>query len=240
MVRRKMVRRKMVRRKMVAGKSSRAAARPLAGLLVAAAMAACSSGTGTVGLPSPGVPAVAPDSFLVMMSTSKGDVIMKAHRDWSPAAVDRFYQLVKGDVWADARFFRGVPGFVVQWGLTGDSAVDNLWKSRPVPDEPVKVSNTRGRVSFARGGPQTRTLQVFINLADNTRLDNAVSGGIRGYPPFAEVTKGMDVVDRLESKYGEQPTQLQEEMSANGWSWLDAKFPGLDRVLHTTVTKEWR
>ncbi|MEO5509057.1 MAG: peptidylprolyl isomerase, partial [Longimicrobiales bacterium] len=114
-------------------------------------------------------------------------------------------------------------------------------KARSVPDEPVKVPNQRGRVSFARGGPQTRTLQVFINLADNSRLlDSAESGGIIGYPPFAEVTTGMEVVDRLESKYADQPTRLQGEISVKGWPWLDARFPGLDRVVGTKITKEWR
>ncbi len=208
--------------------------------LMAASTAACSTSARNAGPPVPPAPVTAPDSFLVSMTTSKGEIVMKAHRDWSPAAVDRFYALTKGDIWKDARFFRVVPGFVVQWGLTGDSAVDNLWKSRRTPDEPVKVSNVRGRVTFARGGPESRTLQVFINVADNKRLDDANAGGIVGYPPFAEVTEGMDIVDKLESKYGEQPTRMQGEISTKGWPWLDERFPGLDRILRTRVTKEWR
>jgi peptidyl-prolyl cis-trans isomerase A (cyclophilin A) len=207
------------------------------------ALAACGPAVRTTPAPAPAAPAVAltpADSFLVVIMTTKGDITLKAHRDWSPEAVSRFYDLAKGNVWKDARFFRVVPGFVVQWGLTGDSAVDNLWKSRPVPDEPVKVPNLRGRVSFARGGPQTRTLQVFINLTNNGMLDEAMAGGVRGYPPFAEVVSGMDVVDRLESKYGEQPTRMQPQISANGNAWLDSTFPGLDRIIATRITTEWR
>jgi cyclophilin family peptidyl-prolyl cis-trans isomerase len=207
--------------------------------VVAMSASACAPG-GTAG-PTPATARVAPDSFLVTVATSKGDFVAKAHRDWSPLAVDRFYELVKGSVWNDARIFRVVPQFVVQWGLTGDSAKDNAWIGRPVPDEPVKVANTKGRISFARGGPRSRTLQVFINLGDNSRsLDRVNAGGVVGYPPFAEVVSGMAVVEKLESKYGDQPTMLQQEMSEKGWSWLDAKFPGLDRIRTTRVTKEWR
>jgi cyclophilin family peptidyl-prolyl cis-trans isomerase len=207
-------------------------------LLSVIALTACSGSNPPANGPSPAK--TAPDSFLVTITTSKGDVVAKAHRDWSPAAVDRFYELVKGGVWNDARIFRVVPGFVVQWGLTGDSAKDNLWRSRPVPDEPVKVPNLRGRLSFARGGPTTRTLQVFINLVDNNRLDDMNAGGVRGYPPFAEITSGMAIVDKLESKYGEQPTGRQGEISEKGWAWTDQQFPGLDRIVRTRVTKEWR
>jgi cyclophilin family peptidyl-prolyl cis-trans isomerase len=211
------------------------------GFLGALSVSACARGGSTTGAaPSPGA-TTAPDSFLVSVMTSKGEFVAKAHRDWSPAAVDRFYELVKGGVWNEARIFRVVPQFVAQWGLTGDSAKDNVWMSRPVPDEPVKVSNTKGRISFARGGPRSRTLQVFINLSDNSSsLDRAAPAGIVGYPPFAEVVTGMNVVEKLESKYADQPTPLQQEMSQMGWAWLDAKFPGLDRIKTTRVTKEWR
>jgi peptidyl-prolyl cis-trans isomerase A (cyclophilin A) len=209
-------------------------------LVLAGAFAAAACSPGAVSGPTPPGTTIAPDSFVATISTTEGDVLITAHRDWSPAAVDRFYELVKGDVWSNARIFRVVPGFVAQWGLTGDSTTDNYWRSRRVMDEPVKVSNTRGRVSFARGGPETRTLQVFINLGNNSRLDETVAAGIRGYPPFGEVTQGMDIVDRWESKYAEQPTQLQGEISARGWGFLDERFPGLDRIVRTRVTKEWR
>lgn len=206
------------------------------------ALAACAPGTssGPAG-GAPAAPKTAPDSFLVDFTTSRGKFQVKAHRDWSPLATDRFYELVKGDVWKEARIFRSVPNFVAQWGVTGDSAKDHYWQNRPVPDEPVMVPNTKGRMSFARGGPQTRTLQVFVNLGDNSRsLDRMNAGGVVGYPPFAEVVTGMLVVENFESKYGDKPTPLQEDMSNKGWSWLDAKFPGLDRIISTQVTKEWR
>lgn len=213
----------------------------LVAALAAFPLAACAPHTATTPVttgPSPSVQA--PDSFLVTITTTKGVVVAKAHRDWSPLAVDRFYQLVSGNVWKDARIFRVVPGFVVQWGLTGDSAVDNKWRNARVPDEPVKVSNKRGTMSFARGGPQSRTIQVFINLVNNDRLDDMAAGGVAGYPPFAEITQGMEVVDKLESKYGEQPGALQGQISTRGWGPIDQQFPGLDRIVKTTVTKKWK
>jgi cyclophilin family peptidyl-prolyl cis-trans isomerase len=209
--------------------------------LAAFPLAACAPHATTAPVATgPSAVVQAPDSFLVTITTTKGDVIAKAHRDWSPLAVDRFYQLVSNNIWKDVRIFRVVPGFVAQWGLTGDSAVDNLWRNARVPDEPVKASNRRGTLSFARGGPQSRTIQVFINLVNNARLDDMAAGGVAGYPPIAEIIQGMDVVDKWESKYGEQPGALQGVISSRGWGPIDQQFPGLDRILKTTVTKKWK
>ena len=208
-------------------------------LLSLVVLAACSRGTGAPGAPQPA--RAAPDSFTVAFTTTEGEFTMKAHRDWSPAAVDRFHELIRARTYDGVRIFRVVPDFVAQFGLTGDSATDRAWRMRVVPDEPVKVSNTAGRVSFARGGPQSRTLQIFINLADNSRrLDQAVQNGVQGYPPFAEVVSGMDVVLRLEGKYGEAPGRLQQEISRSGWASVDAQFPDLDRIVRARITKEWK
>lgn len=193
--------------------------------------------------PEPGTPApqrIAPDSFTVTMTTTKGDVVIKAHRAWSPLAVDRFYNLIRANTYDSVRIFRVVPNFVAQWGLTGDSATDGMWRTMRVPDEPAVQSNTRGRISFARGGPESRTLQVFINLADNIRLDTMTTGGVKGYPPFGEVVQGMDVVDKWEKKYGEQPGRLQGQISRSGWKTVDEQFPDLDKILKARITKEWK
>ena len=206
-------------------------------LLSLAALGACSPSTSG---PRAAGAHVAPDSFLVSFETTQGDFEVIAHRAWSPHAVDRFHELIREKTYDGIRIFRVVPDFVVQFGLTGDSATDREWRRRPVPDEEVRVSNTRGRVSFARSGPETRTLQVFINLADNSkRLDATVANGVKGYPPFGEVRRGMEVVAGLEGKYGEQPGRLQGEISRNGWGAVDAQFPDLDRIVKARVTKEW-
>lgn len=209
-------------------------------LLWLVAAAACAPATPRPGSIPP-VQRMAPDSFLVTFETTKGEFEVMAHRSWSPLAADRFHQLVEAGAYDGIRIFRVVPDWVAQFGLTGDSAVDRAWRRAPVPDEPVIVSNTRGRVAFARSGPATRSQQIFINLKDNSqRLDTTVQNGVRGYPPFAEVVRGMDVVLRLEGKYGEAPGRLQGEISRSGWATVDAQFPDLDRIVKAKVTRAWK
>jgi peptidyl-prolyl cis-trans isomerase A (cyclophilin A) len=172
--------------------------------------------------------AKAPDTFKVKVSTTKGDFVIEAHREWSPNAADRFYNLVKLGFFDDVRFFRAIDGFMVQFGLSGDPAVSAKWQTQNIPDDPVTKSNTRGFVTFAQPSlPNSRSTQVFINYGDNARLD-----GMR-FAPFAQVTSGMEVVDQLYKGYGEQPNQAL--IQAQGNSYLDSKFPKLDRITGAVV-----
>ncbi len=173
----------------------------------------------------------APDSFVVAFEASTGPFEVTVWREWSPAAVDRFYHLVRVGYFDEAPIFRVVKGYVAQFGIPGDPAVYDAWRRLPVVDEPSIASNLRGRVSFARGGPQTRTTQIFINLADNVPLDTVMSNGVPGYPPFGEVTMGMAAIDSLNGAYGNQPSRRQREISAGGREWLEANFPGLDWII---------
>jgi cyclophilin family peptidyl-prolyl cis-trans isomerase len=176
----------------------------------------------------------APDSFYVEFETTKGNFVIKAHRAWSPHGVDRLFELTALHLYHDVPVFRMLPGKLVQFGLTGDSAVDAAWENRGIPDEPVLTGNMRGRVSFARAGAQTRSSQIFINLRNNSpRYDTANAQGVIGYPPIAEVVEGLSVLDSLEGKYGNAPSEYQDSISIRGIKWLDAKFPGLDRVVRT-------
>src|SRR5579864_8052767 len=135
--------------------------------------------------------AKAPDVFNAKFSTTKGDFVVEVHRDWSPHGADRFYNLVKMGFYDDTRFFRAIDGFMVQFGISGDPAVNTHWQEAGVPDDPVKGSNKRGFVTFAqRGTPNSRTTQIFINYGDNGRLDAS------RFAPFGQVTQGMDVVDQ--------------------------------------------
>ena len=173
-------------------------------------------------------PVQAPAAYRVTLDTSKGPVVIDVTRDWSPLGADRFYQLVKSGYYEGARFFRIVPGFVVQIGLAGDPAVTRKW-SHPIVDEPVKQSNTRGYVSFAMSGKDSRTTQIFINLSDNARLDSM------GFAPFGVVTAGMENVDLLNSEYGEAPDQPRIESEGN--AYLEHEFPNLDYIRHASVEK---
>jgi cyclophilin family peptidyl-prolyl cis-trans isomerase len=181
----------------------------------------------------------APDSFQVRFETTQGAFYVNAHREWSPLGVDRLYELVERRTWDDIVIFRVVRGFVVQFGITSDSTLNRAWRGRGVADEPVRESNRRGRVSFARGGPATRSMQIFVNTADNPRLDTLAAGAVTGYPPIAEVVLGMDVVDAFFAEHGNQPSRFQDSIATQGNAWLDRAFPGLDRVISARVVKVW-
>ena len=215
------------------------------------AVAALGASAAACAAPAPPVPAmepvpshvspVAPDSFLVRFKTSKGAFTMIAYRHWSPAGVDRLHELVRIGFFDEARFFRVLPGFVAQFGLPADPALAAAWRDRMIPDDEVRTTNARGTVSFARGGPATRSTQLFINLRDNARLD--ALGGF-GFPPVGRVTSGMDVVDALHSGYGEGPPggrgPAQDSIRMQGNTYLARSFPRLDFIRTAYIVNDRR
>lgn len=182
---------------------------------------------------TPPAAVAAPAQFRVRLETSRGPIVIEAHRDWSPNGVDRFFQLVESGYYDDVRFFRVVPGFVVQFGMHGDPATNAKWVGQPLNDDPVKQANRRGTVTFAQqmSVPNSRTTQLFINLQDNTGLD------AQGFAPFGEVVEGMSVVDALYSGYGDEPTGRQTEIAAGGNAYLNRTFPKLDYIRTARVVK---
>jgi peptidyl-prolyl cis-trans isomerase A (cyclophilin A) len=189
-------------------------------LFAAVLLAGCSSAPPP---PSSSGSAIAPPDFKVKFDTSRGAFVVEVHRDWAPLGVDRFYELVKGGFYDDARFFRIVPGFVVQWGLNKDPRVSAAWREKPIPDDPVRESNRLGYVTFAKTGlPNSRTTQLFINFVNNTHLDGM------GFAPIGRVTEGMDVVASLYAGYGESPQQNLIESEGN--AYLQRDFPKLDYI----------
>jgi peptidyl-prolyl cis-trans isomerase A (cyclophilin A) len=203
-------------------------------------LAACGGGGG--GSSQSGPPAAllhpskltakAPQFFTAEFKTTKGTFDIEVHRSWAPRGADRFYNLVKNGFFDGQKFFRVVPGFVVQFGISPYPKVSAAWRSATMPDDIVTNHNTRGNVSFASAGPDTRTTQIFINLGDNSSLDN------NGFAPFGAVTKGMEVVDKLYSGYKDEPTQLQGQMQTLGNPWLEKTYPKLDSVETAKVTGE--
>jgi peptidyl-prolyl cis-trans isomerase A (cyclophilin A) len=167
----------------------------------------------------------APATYTVEFTTTAGRFDVTAQRKWAPRGADRFYNLVRARFYDGVEFFRVVPGFVVQFGISGFPAVSTAWQHANIPDDPVKSSNLRGTITFADAGPNTRTTQVFINLASNTSLDT------QGFAPFGKVTKGMSVVDKLYSAYGDGPTNTQAQISSEGNTFLKRQFPKLDAVI---------
>jgi len=172
---------------------------------------------------APEMKARAPDKFKARFITSQGNFTISVERATAPLGADRFYALVKSGFFDDARFFRVVEHFVVQFGIPADPAESALWKDANLADDPVHETNTRGKVTFATAGPGTRTTQLFINYANrNSRLDPM------GFAPIGEVTEGMDVVDKFYSGYGEDPDQKRIETQGN--PYLEVEFPKLDYI----------
>src|SRR5690349_9476767 len=213
----------------------------LASVLVASVAAACASGgsarTTTSAKPPEALlhPArlakKAPAVFKVRFRTTKGDFVVSVRRTLAPHGADRFYTLAKAGFFDGVKFFRVVPGFVVQFGISPYPTVSAAWRDATLPDDPVKGHNVRGAVSFASAGPRSRTTQLFVDLADNRSLDKL------GFAPIGTVTSGMAVLAKLFSGYGEQPTSKQAEMQLLGNSWLQKQYPKLDSIESTTVTK---
>ena len=164
----------------------------------------------------------APATYKVRFDTSAGPVVVTVTRAWAPRGADRFYNLVSNGYFDGARFFRVIPGFMVQFGINGDPAIQRNWMNARIQDDPVTQSNTRGKITFATGGPNSRTSQVFINFGNNAGLDK------QGFAPFGEVTTGMDVVDKINAQYREQPQQAR--IQAEGNAYLNKEFPKLDFI----------
>jgi len=170
----------------------------------------------------------APDTFKVKVDTTKGAFTIEVTRSLAPNGADRFYNLVKAGYFKDIPFFRVVPGFMAQFGMSGDPKLTAIWNHANIQDDPVKGSNTRGTITFATAGPNTRSCQFFINVGDNSRLDHD------GFAPFGKVTEGMDVVDKLNGEYGDGAPwghgPSQGKIESEGNAYLKKDFPNLDYI----------
>jgi peptidyl-prolyl cis-trans isomerase A (cyclophilin A) len=172
-----------------------------------------------------------PTMAKVKFETTKGDFVIEVMPEWAPLGAARFSELVGSGFYDGAKFFRVLPGFVVQFGLPADPKtapqVSNL------KDDPVTQTNAKGTITFATAGPGTRTSQVFINLVDNERLDGM------GFAPFGKVVEGFDVVEKLYAGYGEGAPYGsgpdQGRIRTMGNAYLEASFPKMDGITKATV-----
>jgi len=211
--------------------------RRLLALAFAALLWTCAGNQALLHPEAPAINRQAPERFRVQLETSKGWVMLEAHREWAPLGADRFYNLVRLGYYDEARFFRVISGKWAQFGIHGDPRVSALWRGRTIPDDPRRESNQRGRVAFAFAVPNGRTTQVFINLRDNSETLDA-----QGFAPFGEVIEGMDVVDALNAEYGETAGGgirggKQEPLFAGGNRYLAGEFPRLDFIRRARVMK---
>ena len=175
----------------------------------------------------------APETYKAKFVTTKGEFIIEVRRNWSPNGADRFYNLVKNGFYDDMAFFRVVPGFMAQFGVTGNPDLNARWRQAAIKDDPVKQSNKPGMITFATGGPNTRTTQVFINFGDNGRLDQD------GFSPFGSVVQGFDVVKSLYGGYGDGPPYGrgpdQGRIQTEGNAYLKRDFPQMDYIKTATL-----
>lgn len=209
--------------------------------LVLIASAGCAALRGPV-VPPPPPPITPPmlaaaDSFLVRIETSKGAMDLMVRSAWAPRGAAQLGELVLNAYYDGGRFFRVLPGFVVQWGLAATPTMTATWLPRRISDDPVKETNRRGTVTYAMGGRDTRTTQLFINLRDNARLDGM------GFAPVGEIVAGLTVVDSLHAGYGEGAPMgkgpSQDRITKEGEAYLAAAFPLLDTVVSMRVVSLW-
>ncbi len=173
-----------------------------------------------------------PDKYSVKLKTTQGDIIIDVKKEWAPIGAQRFYELVNQGFYTDIAFFRVIDGFIAQFGISGDPQLNAKWRNNHIKDDPVKESNTSGTVTFAMGGPDTRTTQIFINIKDNKQLDSM------GFAPFGTV-RDMKNVKNLYSGYGEGaprgkgPSQML--LQTKGSAYLKPAFPEMDYIINATV-----
>ena len=195
------------------------------GLSIALAAALMSLSCGKKSAPEP-----APAQYKVLLQTTKGDVVILVHRDWSPIGADHFFELTKAGFYNNNAVFRALPGFVMQWGINGDPQVNKRWSEAAIGDDPPKVPNKTGSIVFAKTGqPDSRTTQVFINVGNNS-----ASLDPQGFTPFGEVIQGMENVMNFYTGYGEgQPNGAgpsQATIEERGNAYLEQSFPKLDYI----------
>ena len=172
----------------------------------------------------------APPVYNVTFDTTAGPFVVQVTRAWAPKGADRFYNLVKHGYYDAGRFFRVVPGFMVQFGIHGDPKTQAPWREANIQDDPVVQSNKRGFITFAKSSlPNSRTTQVFINYRDNSQLDSD------GFAPFGQVISGMEIVDKINAEYGQDPQQPRIQMEGN--AYLSKAFPRLDYVKSAKLSK---
>jgi peptidyl-prolyl cis-trans isomerase A (cyclophilin A) len=175
----------------------------------------------------------APDSFDVAFETGKGQFVVRAYRAWAPLGVDRFHYLVSTGYYDRVKFFRNIEDFMVQFGIHGEPAVNTAWDNLNIADDPVRQSNTEGMLTYATGGPNTRTTQLFINKRDNSQLDGM------GFAPIGRVITGMDVVKKLYEGYGEGAPRgagpEQGRLNREGNRYLNTYFPQLDSIITARI-----
>jgi homoserine O-acetyltransferase len=175
----------------------------------------------------------APEQFTARFETTRGDFDVQITRAHSPAAVDRFYQQVVHRFYDNAVFYRVIPGFVAQFGISDTNRI-NQWSKFKVQDETVVKGNERGSLSFARAGKETRGTDLYFNLVNNPRLDTITYNEVKGFPCFGKIISGHTVIDSIYSGYASRSVDQLDTLYRDRKKYLSA-FPKLDMIKKISV-----
>jgi len=179
----------------------------------------------------------APETFRAAFKTTRGEFVIEAYRKWSPMGVDRLYQLITTGFFNHSLLFRVEPDFLTQFGISANYYANRFWDPKKLPDEPMLQKNLKGMVAYARGGRNDRATQLFINSADNPKLDTALRGGVKGFTPIAKVIRGMEIVLKLNGQYGRKPALIQDSLYKYGNYYFEERFPELDKIISVKFIK---
>jgi len=180
----------------------------------------------------------APDSFQVQFNTTQGAFILEVYKAWSPKAADRLFQLVQTGQYNGNYVFRATDKYV-QFGIGQRKDFNGFWEKHGITDEPVLHSNMDSIVSFATGGANNRTAQIFINMQNNTKLDTISFRGVKGFPPVGKIIAGMENIRKFNKQYGDEIAfKHQDSILAKGNEYLIKNFPGLDIITDAVILKK--
>lgn len=163
---------------------------------------------------------------IIVFETDLGDIEFTLRPKWDKFACDRFLELVQLGFYDGAPWFRIVPGFVIQCGISSDKGLHAEWGEKTFKDSPVKKGNTPWTVAFGKTNqPNSRTTHIYINLKDNSFLDD------HGFSAFAEITNGQAVVKSIVDKANDEITGDQDRMKFEGTDHLKTEEPFANTIV---------
>jgi len=139
-------------------------------------------------------------THMVIVKTSMGDIEIALDAEKAPKTVENFLSYVNDKHYDGTIFHRVIKGFMVQGGGFEPGMAQKDTKNSVVNEADNGLKNNKYTIAMARTNePHSATAQFFINAKDNDFLNHTSptpSGW--GYAVFGEVTKGQDVVDKIE------------------------------------------
>merc|ERR1712228_679940 len=158
---------------------------------------------------------------------SKYSLYIQVRRDWAPLGAQRFIELVNDEILNECALFRGIDNFLVQFGLgsTAEKREKYGHSDAAIMDDPSKnIPFTKGIISFAGAGPNTRDQQIFITLGESVPHLGQAPWEV----PVAKIIHGMEHLQYIETKYADEPNQ--QMIWSQGYEYLRDNFPDLSYI----------